>query len=691
MPEVEVTPPEIDVDERATPFKRAVAVVVVTLTLFASIVAYLQTAESNKEDRAAREAQRFATTGLGAQVDASADFQRAYSVYTQSELLDRRRIIAVNRQRQAVGTPSADVFALAAERAAAVKQAIAATSPLVSDEEFNETGDPNFPNRFDAEVSLEPDEARLRQTAQAELANGHGEKADTFVAILTVLAVALFLLGLSLTVEGRSRRLLVVPGVGIAVVCLGWTALTVLRDVPRTPERAIRAVADGNRLVTRFEFDEAIEAYTTAIEERSDYAAAFGARAGAQFLAGSPQASAGFVSITDEEHLAAAIEDSERSIELGGGDDVSVVGGLGFYHFLAGDFDAAARLTDQALDLNDRLPSLWWNAGLIEVARGDDDAAESFYDIGLDLVEDEPDEAVRSDLFSAARVDLGIARDLGADDDLVSEFEAFLAGAETELRLPDAGEPSGGASVDDLTIERGGVTLFLDGTQEGLDDGAPLTTIWYFRDDGDLPFSQPPGMNTFEVFEDDGSGTISAVTSNGLCLPSGEYRAEVFSGDQRLGTASIDIEPGTLGEQVDDRSETLGVEVCRPADWTAQEDDELGTLDLTSPDDVGALVSIGVFPVAAERRADPGIVESTITAGASAFGDLDGPPVDDQVGNLTALTAFSTGDDFVGSVSGALDADGVMRIVSILAVDSDTLERVRNELLPGMFFLGVAE
>jgi tetratricopeptide (TPR) repeat protein len=693
MPDVEVQAPEIDdIDERATPFKRMIALLVVAITLFAAIVAYLQTVDSNKEERAAREAQRFAVAGLGSQVDASADFQRAYGVYTQAELLDRQRIIATTRQRQAFGTPRADIYGLDAERAAAVQQALVETSPLLGDSEFSETNDESFPFGFQAEVNVEPDEARLRQAAQAELADGHGGKADTFVAILTVLAVSLFLLGLSLTVEGRSRRLLVVPGIGIALICVGWAVYNSSRDVPRTSERALRAVAEGNKLLDQGDPVAAIDAYTRAIEARSDYAVAFGNRADAEFLAGSGDPTAGFISITDPENLARAIDDGERALELGADDDVSVVASLGFYKFLEQDFGAAARFTNDALDLNDRLPSVWFNAAVIEVARGNDDAAEDLYDVGIDLLRDEPEPFVRTQVFSAGRTDLGLARELSeADDvdDIANEMEAKLAAAELELNLPDA-RPARDAALEDPLLEQNGIFLQFSGFEEGLEDGDAVAAVWYFRPDADQPFNQLPNMTQLFAYSDpDAEDFFFTSTSNGLCIVPGEYRVEVFTGDQLLGSGSVEVPIGELGEQVDDRSELLSTEVCRPVDWVLEEAADEGTFFMGA-EDGSASMSIGVLSVGADSldEGTDALLRETIIDAAAGFGEVEGEPEPLTIGNLDTQTVFATDAEGARtSVSAAVDETGVLRVLIANGADSATLEAIHRELFPGIFFV----
>jgi tetratricopeptide (TPR) repeat protein len=685
MPDVEVQAPEIDdIDEKATPFKRMVALLVVSITLLASVIAYLQTVESHKEERAAREAQRFAVSGLGSQVDASADFQRAFSVFTQSELLDQQRILAARRQRQSLGTPRSDLYALDQARATAVKDALIDASPLLGESDFSERNDPNFPFAFQAEVNVGPDEARLRQEAQAELADGHGSKADTYVAILTVLAVSLFLLGLSLTVEGRSRRLLVVPGVTIAAICVAWAALTALRDVPRTSERALRSVAEGNRLLAQSDADGAVEAYTRAIDERSDYGTAFGLRADAQFIAGSNQQT-GFVSITDAEHLALAIDDNERAMELGADDDLGVVASLGFHYFLAEEFGKAARLTDDALDINDRLAPLWFNAAVIEVARGDGDLADEYYDIGLDIVRAEPDQFVRSDILSAARVDLGIARELSDDaDDLADAMEAKLAAAELELVSLGEGEAALDAAGDPEIVQNG-IFLQLSMPAEELQEGDPVAAIWYFRPEGDQPFSQPAGMNRFFSFTDpNGTGSLFTSSLNGLCTVAGEYRVEVFREDELLASASIEVPPGLLGEQVDDRSELLSTEVCIPADWTAEEDLEAGTFFMSN-EDASESMTVGVVGVG--TGGGDALLRQTIIDAAAGFGEVDGAPFDQRIGNLDGQTVFATDASGVrSSVSAAVDERGVLRVVFASGPDAETLDAIHTELFPGIFF-----
>ena len=154
-----------------------------------------------------------------------------------------------------------------------------------------------------------------------------------------------------------------------------WTALIYTDDVTRVSEQAIRAAAEGERLQAAGDFEGAIEAYDEAIEESPDFAAAFARRAGARFQQGSTQigqTSGGFISITSEEALEDTLVDVDEALGLGADSDVVTVADAGFFHFLDSDFARSAQLSEQALELNDQLASIWFNLGVAELAQGNE-------------------------------------------------------------------------------------------------------------------------------------------------------------------------------------------------------------------------------------------------------------------------------------------------------------------------------
>src|SRR4051794_4913886 len=208
MPEIEA--PELELDDDAPTFRRRLALVVVLITLFGAVLAYLHESNGNLEDNAARSAQIASIKGFGQQVGASTEFRFDYRVFVQSQLLERRHVISTSRQNTSNDRTQAQVYADDADRYGQLSKAIAGDTN-VQDESASASG-------LQSSLDSAPDKARLEQKVFANKANDYGNKADAYVAVLTVLAVGLFLVGLSLTISGRGRYYLAVPGVAIALV-----------------------------------------------------------------------------------------------------------------------------------------------------------------------------------------------------------------------------------------------------------------------------------------------------------------------------------------------------------------------------------------------------------------------------------------------------------------------------------------
>src|SRR4051812_20842692 len=290
MADVEL--PEIEIDDDRDPFKRRIALLVVAITLFGTLVAVLEHKAGNNEEVAARDAQRLAVSGLGSRVATDTRFNFQQDVLTQSKVLQRQ---VVNAQRTRGITDqqrNGD-----AQRLRDVRALIAPLSPLLSDDKYNDES--AGPGRLSADENVATDLATLRQTALVTVQNTYGNKAGGYIAVITVLAVALFLVGLSLTVGGAFRLFLVVPGIVIALWCVVWTASIARRPVHRAPDSAIKEVAEGNRLSSRAfaESDDgairkvltdALKTYDRAVEDAPFFGPAYFQRARTRFTLGSP-------------------------------------------------------------------------------------------------------------------------------------------------------------------------------------------------------------------------------------------------------------------------------------------------------------------------------------------------------------------------------------------------------------------
>ena len=616
MPDVDLEAPELDdVDEDAPAYRRIVALVVVLITLFGSGVAYLQAVQSNQEDVAARDAQRFAIIGLGSQVDASASFTADLRIGSELDVQLQRQVLNAGRVNALNGDADSDVHLAAAERYAATREAIAGLTPI----------DPLNPDTIFtdlAEGNEDADAARLRQVVAADRANDHGGNADSYVAVLTVLAVALFLLGLSLTVQGRTRYVLAAPGVAIALVCVAWTAFIATRDVTEVSQRAVRAAAEGLRLHDARDFDGAIAAYGEAIEESPDFAAAFARRADARFAQGSSQiGQTGFISITSEEALEDAIDDTKRALELGADEDIVTLADAAFLFFLDRDFDRSAALSEQALELNDSLALVWFNLGAAELAQGNEREATRAYREARQLLADTPDVRTRAQVLAGARTDLSVLRELLDDDeldeviDLVEVIEGELAAFEASFsELPcDIGEcpavedVSADAGLGELTVSTSGAFVFGTYAVENVDPGTPITTVWYVRADDGAPFEQTAlPLQAARVSED---GTVTSVTLPAFdppCPVPGEYLIRAYAGERFLGEASATVEPGFLrGPFVLEVDALEGYSACVPEDFEVLRADVSDLDSFTSFVGDGIDISLNVTPGALSGAVDP--------------------------------------------------------------------------------------
>lgn len=668
------TPGNVDLDDvgRSDPtYRRVVAVIVVLITLFGSVVAYLQAVESNREDRAARDAQRDAVAGLGSQVDASAGFAADLRIGSELDVQLQRQAINAGRVDNAL-SPDADtdVHQAAAERHAAVREAIAELTPI----------DPSDPDTIDADFAVgneSADAARLRQAVEADRADDHGGKADSFVAVLTVLAVALFLLGLSLTVQGRSRVVLAAPGVAIAVVCVGWTALISSREVTHVSERAVLAAAEGQRLQDAGDFDGAITAYDEAIDDSPDFAAAYSRRAGARFLQGSAQiGQTGFISITSDEALEDALDDLDRALELGADGDVISVADAGFFHFLDGDFERSAQLSEQALDLNDQLAQVWFNLGVARVALDDERGAARAYRQGRFLLEDAPDAGTRGAVLAGARTDLSVLREILDDDelddvlDLVEATEGELAAFEAGFQRDGAAEVEvdGSPSVGEAEFSRNGAFVFAEYPVDGVDPGTPVTNVWYVRTDEELPFEQAAlSLEVVDVTDDGIVTTATLASTDPACPVAGDYLVRSYAGRRLLGEAQGTIEPTLFGSEFTSVVDPIeGYEACVPAGFTVERADVTDLDAFTGFIGPEFVMGVNATPGALAEGVDPDVLVEAILTGV----------LDVDASELVPITL--SGRDRSGGfvplegLAGASDADGGSMAAMVVGADGAT-------------------
>ena len=699
MPDVEA--PEIEVDDDAPIFRRRLALAVVLITLFGASVAYLHESNSNLEDNAARQAQIASIKGFGQQVGASTEFRLDYRVFVQRQLLERRHLVAAARQRSTLDSSQSTLYGSDSDRWAQLRDAIGQATQLQDDKAAT---------ALDSKLQTEPDKARLTQKVFANKANDYGNKSDSYVALLTVLAVSLFLIGLSLTVSGRGRYFLALPGVAISLVCVGWAVIITTSSITQVTPNAIDLTAQGQELQSTGDAKGAIDKYHAAIADSPQFGAAFARLADAEFQAGAPSSSGNeFQSLSDSEATKRAIDAGEKAISLGEG-NASLLSDVGFFHFTLGEYDRAEELSQQALNANDQFPPLVFNLGVAQVAKGEASDAEKTYERGISLLAKEQDNGLRQEVLSAARTDLELAvTTTPASKDLAQKMKDLLAEVEVPL-IGAPGQPpakaSNNSSVSDVKITTDRFRLLATYTANGFDPSTQLLNVWYFRPleaNGSGPFEQVFPLDRVSFTGDNPVST--PPVENGDCLPGGDYRVEVYAGRDLLATGDQHFSDSPLGPLVVAGGDDVGFSVCHPDSWTAPTSDvQPGSLEFINDKDPTQSILVFSFPIGAGSSANgaallTATIQSTIQQqqlqvnGAPEVGeDFLGRTVDGT--DVTLATSSVTGTGSGGEsvrITGSVGTDDVVRIVILTAGNASDLDVARSELVNSIRFLRVPD
>jgi len=221
---------EIPIEESSRDrFQYVVIVLILLVTILGAVVALLQTHASVREGQASRESVALAVQLVGKLQRSSqrsayelglvADFT-AYSMdalAVQATALE----LEVNDQSEEAAT-----YWERAETLMAQAEALRTLSTLFNDPRYAPQGDDFIP---DAEAYAKDEMAPIQellaeQNTAAGAANRWGSKADVYTSIVTILAVSLFLYGLSLIIRGRLRYIFTLVGTLVAGASLLWVA-----------------------------------------------------------------------------------------------------------------------------------------------------------------------------------------------------------------------------------------------------------------------------------------------------------------------------------------------------------------------------------------------------------------------------------------------------------------------------------
>jgi len=568
-------------------FQYAVIVLLALTTLWGATVSFLESQASVQEDEAARGAETFAIQSMGEFIRANQ--QLGYDM----DVLGRWRQNNARRDQQNALTRA---YRLQGDEAAAreteeqaarweqVNARLAQFTPILSDTAYAD--DYGLYYEGASRQSYLCTEKQLLALAQTE---AWGKKGDGYVTIITTLAVALFLFGLSLTFHKGIRFVFVAVGVFIVVLSFIWAVFILLQPVPDMPEEAMQSYVEGviqsnaiawasDEKVNEERKQAAIAAFSKAIEISPDYGRAYYQRA---YL---------------RERSPEAITDYLAAIHYGQ-DDVFVHGNLGWEYYLAGDDQNALDETLTAVRMDPQECAYRFNLGLISLAMGRGGEADTAYGDALQCAA-----ASRADwrdwyLQQAALLDLQdlLKKEPGNEATrkwVVRVKEAIAAVAlyddinprRTNARL---GDIIFSPDVDENDQPLGPTVQFVEGTDkvyatfsfEGMTPDTPYYTIWYQNEVVDL-------ATPYKSWEGGERGTwwVRLWYEDGL--PGGDWRLEIYVAGHLMSSGEFSVEgPETIPQMADYVSAERGLALRYPVDWeNVEEPGEDGYVAFFKPD-----------------------------------------------------------------------------------------------------------
>jgi tetratricopeptide (TPR) repeat protein len=526
-------------EESSDNTKRAVAVMIMIVTLLGTVFAFLQSQSSNEEAQAARRAENASLQSMVEVNEAGRLIARdnlAYGLWNDHEWLRYSYDLVATS-----GVGNAASARVLSEVEGEVSAEIKKYSRLLEDSKYS-LGE----NQYDFSLFYEELYAPSYKAAEfdrqyATERDSWSGKSDSFVAVITVLAVALFLLGLSSTITPAVRKGFIIAGGVVAVVATLWGATTFLRSVEKPSSKAIDAYVDAlvgvNTAETKEDYEGAIALLDTAIGERPDYANALILRGNAYF-------SLDFLNEDGPQGSQEALADFERSLELTPDDWVSV-GNVGAVHFWLGNYEESLANTEEALRLKPGDPVLTLNR--VQALIGIDPERDLTKEVAAvrDVFEDLPSwlrDDTLSNAYEAGKLAADFRPELTAAEDAFLE-ELRRMQHEIAVSLEVNGEPTPpevSATISNIAFVLSDDRTTLEVTFDY--DGMETDDSWLYRS-----YINDVKKNEFSVAPD---GWSFAVPSGGLVLtftePAGftsgdEIRTEIFVEGNLLGVGVFEI------------------------------------------------------------------------------------------------------------------------------------------------------
>jgi len=575
-------------DEAGTSRSEAlVAILIVFATLAAAVVGYLQVWSSGRSDEAAATAQRdvIAANAQQGRLDRWSELQ--IETLTTSTL-DAQQADQRDSQAQVLGQQETPAEQLQVERLRKLSARFGQLSALVGREltdipiegPLSPNEDPSFPTRFVNSTSREPTRLRALQDAANLESSGWSSRAATYTAVLTMFAVALYLLGFSLALPMPLGRWFVRGGAAFLVIGVAWAAIGSTGRPQAPSEEAAAEFADGTVALANAPdaydsagYQDAVRHLDQAIEERPDFARAYLNRGEATYFASSP--TQGLGSVTSPDALRSAIQDFKQAIDLGI-DNASALGNIGALSFQQAMVDDRPDLLQQALEFTRRVIAidpkrpLWlYNLAVTQLALGHRDEAMSTYR--------QADAAAKKELATGSfwvtgalsALDVLAEHHPDAADDVLAAKQLVVG----EVFGSAKGAPAPPSGIDlQLVVTPSLVQFAVPKADAAAIDPARDVVVaeWYYDDPAGHGFAVLPEISTQVPLQQAADGGWFSLedylpaAAPPRCLPTGTYKVEVYVNGHLAGTGRT---PADFGSERTVTDTGLNGGFCVPSDW----------------------------------------------------------------------------------------------------------------------------
>jgi hypothetical protein len=558
----------------ARPSARSLTITVVFVTLMAALGGFLLNRASVASSDDADVAQVLSLRSSAAQTSGYQVAQTAYENYLSAQALQAQGA----DELQEAANNSSDGVMWARLYQATQAQEVQAAAAVPADLHANlPDGQPDseFPYDFYAERSAQGTLLSAQSDAYNDVSARWSKLVDSYTAILTMLAVTLFLFGSAFVLYGRNRMLFSVIASVLAIISIVWGGALFSVSEPGKPSVAApqdyaRGVVAMASATTPAGLQPAINDFTAAIGARPDFALAYAERAVAETERGSDQLGGGFITDVAPRWLKVAAADYIEAYDLGDHDADQVLDvGFSYYQLWiqAGGHGTppsqAVTFFRQASGLDPGNPPELLDYALSELASRNYAAAREAYRVAAThMLFTCTDPSVLSSCTSPQpRTSIGLqeAWFAGAMETLVTLASSADASSSAELKAQVASTK--GALAESMALGRvvatpdngdvkiGATTTLIDPNLLWLDIGVPagespdvlaatpVTILWYDQAPGSTKWDAIPELSCWgeldecafysseaNVFE----SQVRFLPADNSCLTNVRYRGELY-------------------------------------------------------------------------------------------------------------------------------------------------------------------